>query len=605
MKRILKLFVFLLASIALPVLAGGDTAVINLSLQNTGVDPDATCVVEINLSAQRSTMKLTLAKLTPGVAYTVTNGATPEAEFIADSKGAARLRFTTKLKKGFLLMDFEPRGQVLAVRTGGVNILQAVISAEGEPRDSSVTEYVEIMASGVGGKAIARFRSQPTGQRAFSVQLSQVSGTGWSLYVDGIWRGEFISNGSGAKIDFDTVPPYVSTQLLDFDPRGRMLDIVQGKNIVFSGRMAAQAAGVNVAIYEWRNGSIPSTGLDSDGSARVKLVVEPDARRKFYLWLMDVPEGEYEFVVNGTPAAIIQAVVTDDGVVGAVEFSSRNDDSDELPLTFDPANAVFTLQNDGMVYFTGRLAIESGGKATGGDLDSIKEDLVPAGFGSNAKGSAKFKIRDHGGAEFTVEIKKTPLGTFKVWAGGIERGSIDVKLTETESDGNGSYGYGKKPEMVVMGSITFKTGSKKHPLDFDPRGLLIEVGNSSRIYFSQIFGAGRGDAQPVISRLPLFSVSGSPNVVAQMEFKRDEQGFRSFGVGIENAPPGTYELFIGEERRATIGVVVTAIGSRGRIEFDDMPQPGQTLLDFDPRGEIISLVREGALGFQRVMPAGL
>jgi hypothetical protein len=601
MKGILQLFVFALASIALPVLAGGDNAQINLSLQNTGVDPDATCVVEINLNAQSSTMKLTLAKLTPGVAYTVTNGATPEAEFTADAKGTARLRFTTKLKKGFFLMDFEPRGQVLAVRTGGVNILQAVISAEGEPVDSSVTEYVEIMAPGVGGKAIARFHAQPTGRQTFSVQLNQVAGTGWSLYVDGIWRGEFMGNGSGAKIDFDTIPQYHSTQLLDFDPRGRMLDIVQARNIVFSGRMAAQAAEVNVAIHEWRNGYIPSTGLASDGSARVKLVVEPDARRKFLLWLLDVPEGEYEFIVNGTPAATIQAVMTDDGVVGALEFSSRNDDSDELPLTFDPADAIFTLQNDGLVYFTGRLAIESGGKATGEDLDSIKEDLVPVGFGSNVKGSAKFKIKDNGKAEFTVEIKKTPFGTFKVWVGGIERGTINAKLSEKGSP----YGYSNIPEMVVMGSITFKTGSKKRPLDFDPRGLLIEVGNSSRIYFSQIFGAARADAPPVISRLPLFSVAGSPNVVAKMEFKRDEQGFRSFGVGIENAPPGTYELFIGEEQRATIEVAVTATGSRGMIEFDDLPHPGQTLLDFDPRGEIISLVFDGAVCFQRVMPAGL
>jgi hypothetical protein len=616
MRTILKISVLSLGSISLPVLAGGDSSLITLSLRNTGVDADAAGIVEINLKEQSSAMRLTLAKLTPGVAYTVTNGATPEAGFIADAKGGARLNFATKPKKGSFLLDFEPRGQVLSVRTeDGVDVLQAVVSGEGEPAKSSVSEYVEITTPGSKGKATARFLVQPTGHQAFSIQLSQITGTGWSLYVDGVWRGEFMRNGSGARIDFDTTPQYASTRLLDFDPRGRMLDIVQAKNIVFSGTMAAQAAEVNVATYEWWNGAIPSTALDSDGSARVKLLVESDARRKFLLWLMDVPEGGYEFIVNGTLAATIQAVATDDGVVGAVEFSSRNDDSDELPLTFDPAGAIYTIQKGGLVYFTGRLAIESGGKGTDEDLNSIKEDLVSTGYDSNAKGHATFKIDKHGHAEFIVDIRKTPLGTFKLWAGGIERGSFTTKFTETESkdDGyNGYYGYngyngysnsGDKRE--VFGSITFKTGSKKRPLDFDPRGLLIEVGNSSRIYFSQIFGGGRGTALPVISRLPLFSAAGLPNAIAKMEFKRDEQGVQSFEVGIEDAPPGNYELFVGENQRATIEVADTNAGSRGLIEFDDMPHSGQALLDFDPRGETISVAQGGVVCFQRALPAGL
>jgi len=606
MRTILKIIVLSLGSITLPVLAGGDSSLITLSLRNTGVVADATGIVEINLKEQSSTMKLTLAKLTPGVAYTVTNGATPVAGFIADAKGGARLSFATKPKKGSFLMDFEPRGQVLSVRTEGVNVLQAVVSAKGEPAKSFVSEYVEITTPGSKGKATARFLAQPTGRQTFSLQLSQITGTGWSLYVDGVWRGEFKSNGSGAKIDFDTTPQYASTRLLDFDPRGRMLDIVQANHIVFSGTMAAQAAEVNVATYEWRNGTIPSTGLDADGSALVKLVVESDARRKFLLWLMDVPEGGYEFIANGMLAATIQAVATDDGVVGALEFSSRNDDSDELPLTFDPEGAIFTIQKDGLVYFTGRLAIVSGGKDTDEDLNAIKEGLVSTGFDSNARGNAIFKTDNRGVAIFSIEIKKTPLGAFKVWVGGIERGSFTAKLTETDSNNDGSTYYGSSStKKEVFGSITFKTGRKKNPLDFDPRGQLLEVGNSARIYFSQIFGAGRGDAKPVISRLPLFSTAELPNAIAKMEFKRGEQGVQSFKVGIEDAPPGSYELFIGEKQRATIEVADTNAGSRGLIEFDDMPHSGQVPLDFDPRGETISVARVGVVCFLRVLPAGL
>ena len=610
MKNILVISAFSMGSLALPLLASGDTSLIKLALRNTGVDADATGIVEISLKEQSSTMKLTLAKLTPGAAYTVNNGQTPEAEFLADAKGSARVSFATKPKKGTFALDFEPRGQVLAVRAGGLDVLRALVSVEGEPPQSSVSEYVEMTTPNTDGMATARFVVQPTGRQTFSLQLTHISGTGWSLYVDGVWRGEFTSDGTSAKLDFDTTPQYVTTRLLDFDPRGRMLDIVQGTTIVFSGTMAAQAAEVNIATHEWRNGTIPSTGRDSDGSARVKLLVESDARRKFLLWLMDVQEGNYEFIVNGVLAATIQAVATDDGVVGTLEFSSRNDDCDELPLTFDPARATFTIQKDGLVYFAGQLVIESGGKDTDenkdDDSDSIKEDLVSTGFDSNAKGNAEYKIDSRGRAEFKVEIKKTPSGKFQVWAGGIQRGSITVEFTQDDSTNDNYYGSDDdNDKKEAKDSIKFKTNSKKHPLDFDPRGLLIEVGNSRGIFFSQIFGSGPGAAVPVISRLPLFATAGLPNAIAKMEFKRDELGVQSFEVGIENSPPGNYELFIGDTLRATIDVADTTAGSRGLIEFDDMPHSGQALLDFDPRGETISVVRDGLVCFQRVMPAGL
>lgn len=605
MKNILNRSLLCLGLLALPVLADGDNSLIQLPLQNTGMDADAIGTLEINLKEQSSTMKLNLTNLTPGAAYIVTNGATPEAEFRADAKGAARLLFTTNPKKGLLALDFEPRGQILGVWTGGVRILQAVVSAQGEPPKSTVSESVVLTKPGSRSKAVARFSARPTGQQSFTVQLSQISGTGWSLYVDGVWRGSFVVKGSSASLDFHSHPSSPATRWLDFDPRGRTLDIVQGNQLMFSGLMAAKAAEVNVATHAWLCGGIPTTGQDSDGSARVKLVVESDARRKFMLWLMDVPEGAYEFMVNGVPVAQIQAEATGEGVIGILEFSSRNDDSDELPLTFDPSTAVFTIRKTGVDYFHGRLVIASGGKDTDKepDPDSIKEDLVSTGFDPNAKGTVEFKRKKSGDATFRIDTKNASLGTFTVWVGGIERGTFKAEVTYNQ--GYGSRGSSKKE---IKGSIDFETDRRKNPLDFDPRGQLVEigeVGETTAILFSQIFGATRGPARPVICRLPLFSRGTVPGAIAKMEFKRDEQGVKLFKVSLESALPGTYALLIGGKQHALIQVPNTAGGSGGVIEFDDIPSAGQHLLDFDPRGAAISIVRDGEVCFERSLPAGL
>lgn len=282
MKTTLKIAALALGLIALPVLAD-DSSTIRLSLQNTGVDTNATGLVLAQLKSKSSTLTLSLANLTPGTAYTVNNGETPEANFIADSKGRARLLFTTTGKKNAFPFDFDPRGQVFSVRENGTNILQAVISGEGEPSSSSVSERVELRVAGSKSKAVAQFIAFSTGRRTFSVQLTGVTGTNWSLYVDGLRRGSFTSKGSSAKISFDTTPVKAGVLLLDFDPRGKVLDIAQDTNLVFTGPMAAQALNVSFANPKSQTAFIPSTGIDSDGTARAKLRVDQEARRKFSL----------------------------------------------------------------------------------------------------------------------------------------------------------------------------------------------------------------------------------------------------------------------------------------------------------------------------------
>ena len=47
--------------------------------------------------------------------------------------------------------------------------------------------------------------------------------------------------------------------------------------------------------------------------------------------------GTYDLLVDGADVADIVVTTTKNGTKGEVEFTSGDDDSDEQPLTFDPA----------------------------------------------------------------------------------------------------------------------------------------------------------------------------------------------------------------------------------------------------------------------------
>jgi hypothetical protein len=471
-----------------------------------------------------------------------------------------------------------------------------VISDAGEPSNSSVVERAEFRIPGSKMKAVSQFVVFKTGRRTFSVHVTGFSGSSLTLHVDGILRGGFTVKGSSAKINFDTTPAKAGVLLLDFDPRGKVIDISQDSNLLITGPMAAQARNVNFATPKSRAAFIPSTGIDADGTARVKLKVEKDARQKCSVELEDVPAGSYQLLADGTAVADIQVTSGSEGTEGEVEFSNRDDEPDELPLTFDPATSVFTVQREGAVYFQGELTYAGNGGSGTSTPVSLEERLSSTGLDADAHAKAEFEIDDRGRHKFSVEIEDVPAGGYELWVGGVPRGSI-----EAESDDDG-----------IEGEIEFESGdddSDELPLDFDPRGLLIEVKNGSGTFFSHNFGSGDGgngtSAPQVKVGLPLFNTGTAVGATAEMKFKRDDDGDESFEVEVEDAPTGSYELWVGATQRATIVVENTDSGTEGEVEFEDSPKPGHLPLDFDPRGELISVVRDGVTCFQRLLPAGL
>lgn len=563
-----------------------DTSSIRGSL--TGTAP-AQGVVRCTLSDTKSSVVVSVTGLLPFTEYNFYVGETPEAKFTTDRRGSKALTFARPVSTRSLLLDFDPRGRELSVRSSsGAEVLSALFDAS-DSSNSAGAETVSLASSAATASVKATYTTAATGRRTFVVTASGLP-FGHSLYVDGIRRGTFNPGKKGLVIAFDTAPKSAAINLLDFDPRDKGIDVVNylvDDSIAASGEMRAKIADVNEAEPSTTVGFIPSTDLDPDGTARTKSKVDERARRKFEVELEDVPVGTYELLVGtDVPVKVADIVVTpstEGGTEGEVEFANyEDDDEDHLPLSFDPANAYFTVTKGG-VYFQGlSVAVGGGGE---GDGAFIEEYLTPtASAPAGAKAEAKFEEDDDGEQKFKVELEDVAVGTYKVWVASLERGEIEVELADDDTEGE----------------IEFEDGE----LDFDPRDQLVEIKNTGgTVLFSHNFGSGSASTPPgageVEATFPLFStgVLAAP-ARAKMEFKRDEDGEQSFEVELEDAPAGNYILFVGA---ADKGVIPPGLEGDYEIEFED------GTLDFDPRGQSISIRRQSdsALCFERLLPADL
>ena len=87
---------------------------------------------------------------------------------------------------------------------------------------------------------------------------------------------------------------------------------------------------------------------------------------------------------------------------------------------------------------------------------------------------------------------------------------------------------------------------------------------------------------------------------ARLRPREDRTDFR---VEIEDLPLGTYQLHVGGIKRGDIAVTLIDGEHEGEIEFDTDPDdPGEVLLDFDPRGQLIEVSQGGTVDLSRTFP---
>lgn len=602
MKKSILILATSILTILNPGTEAANSSLVQSPLNNTGIDPDATGRVLSTLTAKRSEVIVQASKLAPSTLHSIEVDGIVEAEFTTNKAGRATVKFRGPKPGRGPALDFDPRGKLLRVVTGGQSVLEATLSAAGEPAGAVVLERVNLplgTVAGAVGKARAEYRLDRKGRRTFKVELERAGAGPFELFVGGIKRGDFTTTGILSKVKFAAGSDDAGALPLDFDPRGQVIDVLRAGEVVISSELAAQADGVNSATPQLMSSSIPSTGADPDGHAEAKLRIDDRARKHFSVEIEDVPAGTYDLLVDGEAVANIVVTATTGGTKGEVEFTSGDDDPEEIPLTFDPAGKTLTVKQGSTVYFDG--AFTPGSTSGGGAVlpapepqSELDELLSSSGLDSDAKASARYRVDDKGRRKFNVEIEKVPVGDYTLTIAGTVRGTIRAVQTTTG----------------VEGELEFdsKTEPGHRPLNFDPRGQLIEISSPSGVYFSHILGSGSatpgsGTAIPFQVNVPMLSTGVDSNASAKVELKQKPSGKLSFEVEVEDVNTGAYELVVGGTVRGTLNVVTDGNGTRGQLEFESEPDSGELLLNFNVLGEEIIVRQGGTVFFSRIFPA--
>lgn len=335
--------------------------------------------------------------------------------------------------------------------------------------------------TGVAPQARAYARFESVGGRVdFKVELEDLPVGSYTLRVAGRTRAAIAvaasASGTRGEVEFRS-PVEPGKLLLDFDPRGAAIEIAQGTTVFFGSALGTASAAPAPAT-----GNAPPTG-----NAAYELRVEPQGnngpdlhavldqradRVEFGIELQDVAAGVYAIRIGGVVRGQLNVTAVPGGTHGELEF--RNPvEAGKILLDFDPRGALVEALSNGAVVLSGTMPAQptgtpSGGGTTGTGSVALSATLVSSGVDSNANGHAEY-AQTGSEREFEVQIEDVADGAYALSVGGTIRATIAV---------SGERGEVKFSDPGRSGRIT---------LDFDPRGMRIEVSRGGVVYLSAVF----------------------------------------------------------------------------------------------------------------------
>ncbi|MEN8261832.1 MAG: hypothetical protein ABFS02_14920, partial [Pseudomonadota bacterium] len=450
---------------------------IKAEFENNDVEVEAEGSAQSQIK-NKSKFVVKVRGLKPNTEYTVLVGGLTEADFSTNKSGRATIVFLAPQSRNKPLMDFDPRGKIIAINNGVENVLEMLFSGEDEPEAIKVKESTALAPTELapGGIAAVRFEINKRGVETFQVRIRKGLANGdYEVFVDGLPRGALTIKRGRGKARFRSSPGG-NDQLLDFDPRSKQVDIIQAGEVFFSGTMKADASDALGCGLEETEQALASTGEDADADAEAEFRVDDDCEREFEVEVEDLPVGDYDLFVDGVNRGTISVVDTGSGIKGEIEFDSDPDNND-LPLNFDPDGATIEIKQGATVYFTDVFNVIPGGNTDDPDGVTIcapveqKAALVNTGVDIDAKGDARFRERDDCDQDFRVEIEDLPPGDYALDVGGINRGTVTVVDTGSEFEGQIEFDTEPEPDEEL--------------LDFDPRGELLEIKQGATVFLKR------------------------------------------------------------------------------------------------------------------------
>ncbi|MBK8286698.1 MAG: hypothetical protein IPK97_18560 [Ahniella sp.] len=216
------------------------------------------------------------------------------------------------------------------------------------------------------GKAEFEERAERT---EFKVELEDVSAGSYTIRVAGQSRGTLVAastvNGIRGEVEYRS-PVEPGKVLLDFDPRGQLVEIVQGSTIVFTGTLGTTGSTGGTGGTGGSGGD-PGAGAPPFGNAVHVLSIEPQGndgpelkaeleqrsdRVEFKVELEDLAAGSYTVHIDGTQRGTVQVVAVAGGTEGELEF--RNPvEAGKVQLNFDPRGKSIQIKSGSNVVISG------------------------------------------------------------------------------------------------------------------------------------------------------------------------------------------------------------------------------------------------------------
>ena len=105
------------------------------------------------------------------------------------------------------------------------------------------------------------------------------------------------------------------------------------------------------------------------------------------------------------------------------------------------------------------------------------------------------------------------------------------------------------------------------------------------------------------TRVSLVNTGEDGDASGKAEFRIKSADRLRFKVEAEDLDPANYDVTVGGVVQGVLNVQVLADGRvEGEIEFDTKREPGKEPLDFDPRGQLITVERASVIYLQVVFP---
>lgn len=106
------------------------------------------------------------------------------------------------------------------------------------------------------------------------------------------------------------------------------------------------------------------------------------------------------------------------------------------------------------------------------------------------------------------------------------------------------------------------------------------------------------------TRVSLVNTGADGDASGKAEFRIKKRDRLRFKVEAEDLDPANYDVVVGGIVQGVLNVQQLSDGRiEGEIEFDTKREPGKEPLDFDPRGQLVTVERAGVVYLQVVFPA--